>query len=116
MGAPSYVREAWADSDCGGCFRGPVQYFRKDIGQLGWASEDPDFIKDHEGVEHSTSGWFSMVKAGIARARQVLWMGSVKNRPNYHGLEEGVDEVSFVKYFGRVYKKDKGCRGSSHCA
>eukprot|EP00972_Heterocapsa_arctica_P085999 12672356-Heterocapsa_arctica.AAC.1 len=51
--------------------RGPINYFRRIMKDLGWTDNTPSNITDHEGVTHDLKYWQSFVKDGIDRARQL---------------------------------------------
>eukprot|EP00972_Heterocapsa_arctica_P038007 5593788-Heterocapsa_arctica.AAC.1 len=60
--------------------------------QLGWTDNSPTNIADHHKQIRHLDEWQEFVYYGIKRARQQSWENCAKNRPNYKGVEKGVDE------------------------
>eukprot|EP00972_Heterocapsa_arctica_P020747 3058091-Heterocapsa_arctica.AAC.1 len=79
--------------------RGPVNYFRRVMKDLGWTDCSPTNITDHEGTNRDLKDWQSFVKDGIDRARQLAWEKAAKSRSNYKGVEGGVDEFTTRKLY-----------------
>eukprot|EP00972_Heterocapsa_arctica_P049468 7281297-Heterocapsa_arctica.AAC.1 len=69
--------------------RGPINYFRRIMKDIGWIDNTPTNITDHEGVNRDLQDWQSFVKDGIDRARQLAWEKAAKSRDNYKGVEGG---------------------------
>eukprot|EP00972_Heterocapsa_arctica_P058827 8670207-Heterocapsa_arctica.AAC.2 len=91
--------------------RGPVNYFRRTVQKLGWKDNTPTNFTDHNGVTRELDEWHDFVYDGTKRARQQAWEKSAKNRPNYKGLEKGVDEATtifFYKQLSHTYVMNAG--------
>eukprot|EP00972_Heterocapsa_arctica_P002455 354797-Heterocapsa_arctica.AAC.1 len=91
---------AWRWEQCAvytGNACGPSNYFWREIKELGWTDNTPTHITDHTGHTMDISDWPSFVIDGINRARQLAWERAAKSRPNYKGVEEGVDEFTTRK-------------------
>eukprot|EP00972_Heterocapsa_arctica_P032607 4801733-Heterocapsa_arctica.AAC.2 len=88
------TEQFWEDYDVHtGQVRGPINYFRRIMKQLGWVDNTPTNITDHLNQTRNLEDWQGFVYDGIKRARQQAWEKSAKNKPNYKGMERGVDET-----------------------
>eukprot|EP00972_Heterocapsa_arctica_P058080 8569391-Heterocapsa_arctica.AAC.1 len=67
--------------------------------KLGWKDNAPTNITDHKDQTRNLDDWHDFVYDGIKRARQQTWEKSAKNRPNYKGIEIGVDEATTRKFY-----------------
>eukprot|EP00972_Heterocapsa_arctica_P036615 5390014-Heterocapsa_arctica.AAC.1 len=65
--------------------------------KLGWTDNTPTNITDHKNQTRNLDEWQDFVYDGIKRARQQAWDTCAKNRPNYKGVERGVDEHTSIK-------------------
>eukprot|EP00972_Heterocapsa_arctica_P015558 2290576-Heterocapsa_arctica.AAC.1 len=74
--------------------------------KLGWKDNKPTNITDHKGQTRELDDWHDVVYDGIKRARQQAWETSAKNRPNYKGVEKGVDEATTRKFYQKLVQKD----------
>eukprot|EP00972_Heterocapsa_arctica_P106893 15745990-Heterocapsa_arctica.AAC.1 len=77
--------------------RGLINYFRREIKDLGWTDNTPTNITDHNNIIRGISECPSFVRDGINRARQLAWGKTAKNKPNDDGVEKGVDEFTTRK-------------------
>eukprot|EP00972_Heterocapsa_arctica_P037159 5471307-Heterocapsa_arctica.AAC.1 len=59
---------------------------------LGWTDNTPTNITDRKNHRRNLEEWQEFVYDGIKRARQQSWEKCAKNRPNYQGVESGIDE------------------------
>eukprot|EP00972_Heterocapsa_arctica_P054552 8037387-Heterocapsa_arctica.AAC.1 len=65
--------------------------------KLGWKDNTPTNITDHTDQNRGLGGLHDFVHDGVKRAIQQAWEKSAKNRPNYKGVERGVDEATTRK-------------------
>jgi hypothetical protein len=65
----------------------------------------PTSITDQNNVTRKINEWPNFVKDGIARARQLSWEKAASNRPNYAGVEKGVDEFTSRKLYNALAQK-----------
>eukprot|EP00972_Heterocapsa_arctica_P097471 14380122-Heterocapsa_arctica.AAC.1 len=70
--------------------------------KLGWKDNAPTNIADHNDQTRDLGDWHGFVFDGIKRARQQAWENSSKNRPNYEGVERGVDEATARKLYQKL--------------
>jgi hypothetical protein len=97
-----------------GGVRGPINYYRRIIKQLGWTDMSPTNITYHNGINRDLKDWHEFVSDGIKRARQVAWQKSAKGKHNYKGLEVGVDEETTRKYYIKLSQIDPMKAGALH--
>eukprot|EP00972_Heterocapsa_arctica_P073032 10787803-Heterocapsa_arctica.AAC.1 len=62
--------------------RRPINYFRREIKDLGWTDNTPTHITDHNDITRELREWPSFVRDGINRAKQLAWEKVAKRRPN----------------------------------
>eukprot|EP00972_Heterocapsa_arctica_P047401 6990733-Heterocapsa_arctica.AAC.1 len=83
--------------------------------KLGWEYYTPTNITDQKNQTRDLNEWHDFVYDGIQRARQQAWEKSARNRPNYKGVERGVDEATTRKYYQQlVQHKDPMKAGALH--
>eukprot|EP00972_Heterocapsa_arctica_P071418 10551172-Heterocapsa_arctica.AAC.1 len=82
--------------------------------QLGWTDNSPTNITDHKNQTRNLDDWQSMIYDGIKRARQQSWEKCAKNRPNYKGVERGVDEHTTRKLYQKLVQKEPMKAGALH--
>eukprot|EP00972_Heterocapsa_arctica_P111434 16405680-Heterocapsa_arctica.AAC.1 len=51
--------------------RGPINYFRREIKDLGWIDNTPTNITDHNDITRELSEWPRFVRDGTNKARQL---------------------------------------------
>eukprot|EP00972_Heterocapsa_arctica_P060907 8983237-Heterocapsa_arctica.AAC.1 len=74
--------------------------------KLGWTDKTPTNITYHKNQTRHLDEWQYVVYDGIKRARQQAFEKSAKNRPNYKGVERGVDEHTSKKYYQKLVQKE----------
>jgi hypothetical protein len=98
--------EYWEDFNIQtGGVRGPVNYFRRTVQKLGWKDNTPTNFTDHNEQTRELDDWHDFVYDGIKRARQQAWEKSARNRPNYKGVEKGVDEATTRALYKKKWHK-----------
>eukprot|EP00972_Heterocapsa_arctica_P086730 12786273-Heterocapsa_arctica.AAC.1 len=70
--------------------------------QLGWTDNAPTNITDHKNQTRNLDDWREFVYDGIKRARQQSLDKCAKNRPNYTGVDRGVDEHTTRKFYQKL--------------
>eukprot|EP00972_Heterocapsa_arctica_P060049 8857064-Heterocapsa_arctica.AAC.1 len=74
--------------------------------KLGWTDNTPTDMTYHKNQTRNFDELQDFVYDGIKRARQQAWDKSAKNRPNYKGVERGVDELASRKYYQKLVQKE----------
>eukprot|EP00972_Heterocapsa_arctica_P001886 270580-Heterocapsa_arctica.AAC.1 len=85
-GIPQGIAESW--ESCAvypGPSRGPVNYYRIIIRDLGWQDVGTGSIVDERGKPRQIDEWPGFVSDQIRRARQKTWQKAAKYRPHYNG-------------------------------
>eukprot|EP00972_Heterocapsa_arctica_P063671 9396114-Heterocapsa_arctica.AAC.1 len=82
--------------------------------KLGWKDNTPTNITDHKDQTRDLGDWHDFVYDGIKRARQKAWEKSAKNRPNYKGVERGVDEATTRKFYQKLAQQNLMKAGALH--
>eukprot|EP00972_Heterocapsa_arctica_P001031 145601-Heterocapsa_arctica.AAC.1 len=82
--------------------------------KLGWKDNTPTNITDHNGQTRELDDWHDFVYDGMERARKQAWEKSAKNRPNYKGVERGVDEATTRKHYQQLVQEDPMKAGALH--
>eukprot|EP00972_Heterocapsa_arctica_P072027 10637814-Heterocapsa_arctica.AAC.1 len=82
--------------------------------KLGWKDNTPTNITDHNNQTRDLGEWHDFVYDGMKRTRQQAWDKSVKHRPNYKGMETGVDEATARKLYMKLAQKDPMKAGALH--
>eukprot|EP00972_Heterocapsa_arctica_P110883 16327511-Heterocapsa_arctica.AAC.1 len=67
--------------------RGPVNYYKMTIRDLGWEDVEIGVIVDDKSRTKQLAEWPGFVKEGTKRARQQTWKKAAKNKPHCKGLE-----------------------------
>ena len=112
---PECVIEVWKD-DISACKRpsGPVDALKRLFRGLGWRTEGHERVVDESGDGHDVVTWHDMVFKAVKRARQVVWDLAAFKRPNYSGVQRGVDERASTAYLKKLFKKDPQRAGALH--
>eukprot|EP00972_Heterocapsa_arctica_P101744 14990902-Heterocapsa_arctica.AAC.1 len=74
----------------------------------------PTNITDHKNQTKDLGEWLDFVYDGIKRARQHAWEKIARNRPNYKGMERGVDEATTRQFYQKPAQKDPMKAGALH--
>ena len=74
----------------------------------------PTNITDHNNITREFSEWPSFVKDGINRARQLAWKQAATSRPNYTGVEQGMDEFTTRKLYNFLAQNQPMNAGALH--
>eukprot|EP00972_Heterocapsa_arctica_P049569 7296315-Heterocapsa_arctica.AAC.1 len=82
--------------------------------RLGWTDNTPTNITDHNNQTRNLDDWQEFVDGGIKRARQQSWEMCDNNRPNYKGVERGVDEHTTRKCYQQLFQKEPMKAGALH--
>eukprot|EP00972_Heterocapsa_arctica_P002104 300580-Heterocapsa_arctica.AAC.1 len=73
--------------------------------QLGRTDNTATNITDRNNNNRNLDDWREFVYDGLKRARQHSWDKCAKNRPNYKGVERGVDEHTTRKFYQTLVHK-----------
>eukprot|EP00972_Heterocapsa_arctica_P114498 16442716-Heterocapsa_arctica.AAC.1 len=82
--------------------------------KLGCTDNTPTNITDHKNQTRNLDEWQDFVYDGIKRARQQAWEKSAKHRPNYRGVERGVDAHTNRKYYQKLVQQEPMKAGALH--
>eukprot|EP00972_Heterocapsa_arctica_P112953 16434618-Heterocapsa_arctica.AAC.1 len=82
--------------------------------ELEWVDNTPTNITDHNGITRDIGEWPSFVRDGIDRARQLAWEKAAKSKPNYKGVEKGVDAFTTRKLYNYLAQKQPMNAGALH--
>eukprot|EP00972_Heterocapsa_arctica_P087296 12872999-Heterocapsa_arctica.AAC.1 len=82
--------------------------------KLGLKDNTPTDFTYHKNQTINIDEWQDFVYDGIKRARQQAWGKSAKHRPNYKGVERGVDEHTSRNYYQKLVQKEPMKAGALH--
>eukprot|EP00972_Heterocapsa_arctica_P033797 4974198-Heterocapsa_arctica.AAC.1 len=82
--------------------------------KLWWTDNTPTNITYHKNQTRNHDEWHYVVYDGIKRARQQAWENCAKNRPNYKGVERGVDEHISRNCYQKLVHKEQMKAGALH--